>query len=336
LVVPIGASQVRTADLLGNGQTDLVAVTNDNVIPPPTTDVRVLLGSGDGTFQDPVTLREPAFNLSTEGPFDIVDHVAVGDFTGHGKLDIATLNFGSSPFNGPSAPNFDVWVNNGDGTFHNVGAKPIGGQDFFLAAGDFRSNGKLDLLTTGTKSATVFLGNGDGTFTFAPTFAAGIAPVAVAKADFTGSGRPQDLVVANPSGTVSVLLGNGDGTLPESRHPLRESERQQLRWLAVGDFLGNGKQDIAVAVSDIATNQNAVLVFLGNGDGTFQRTPLTRRAAPFALPVLGPLGRWSLPQLPGRPQHRRRQYLLHRCPARSRCGALPGPAAGGIRAGAAG
>jgi hypothetical protein len=274
--VPIGATEVRTADLLGNGQTDLVAVTNDDVIPAPTTDVRVLLGNGDGTFQAPVTLREPVFGLTTEGAFDYVNHVAVGDFTGHGngQLDIATLNFGTAFAGSASgfinAPNFDVWVNNGDGTFHNLRAKPIGGGDFFQAAGDFRGDGKLDLLALGNKSATVFLGNGDGTFNLAPTFATNGGSSVVA-ADFTGSGRPKDLLVGS-----SVLLGNGDGTF---RAPVTAfsipSNDEVIGGPAVGDFLGNGKQDIAVALSDIATGQNSVLIFLGNGDGTFQRMPLT-------------------------------------------------------------
>jgi hypothetical protein len=275
----VGATEVQTADLLGNGQTDVVAVTGDNVIPGPTPDVRLLLGNGDGTFQDPVTLREPGYNITTEGPFDIVDHVAVGNFTGHGRLDIVTFNFGTYLSSPPfiNAPNFDVWVNNGDGTFHNLGAKAVGGQQFLQGAGDFRGTGTLDLVSLGNKSATVLLNNGDGTFNFAPTVATGsVDPVAMVNADFTGRGRPQDLAVAGPGGSVSVLLSTGDGTF---RAPVTFSPpglgAPSLDGLAVGDFLGNGKQDIAVAVTDIYNGQTSVFIFLGNGDGTFQQTPLT-------------------------------------------------------------
>jgi hypothetical protein len=275
VTVPIGATEVVTADVLGNGQTDLVAVTSDERIPNGTKDVRVFLGNGDGTFQDAVTLREPAYHQTTEGPFEVVDHVAVGDFTGHGKPDIVTFNFGTFYSSFINAPNFDVWVNNGDGTFHNLGAKAVSDQQFFHAVGDFRGNGKLDLLTLGGKSATVFLGNGDGTFNLAPTFRSGVAPAALVKADFTGSGRPQDLAVADGGGGVSVLLGNGDGTF---RAPVTVSfgdGASSLGGLAVGDFLGNGRQDIAVASTSVYTGLSSVFVFLGNGDGTFQQTPLT-------------------------------------------------------------
>jgi hypothetical protein len=268
----VGTFQVQTADLRGNGETDLVVVTGDNVIPEPNNDVRVLLGNGDGTFQTPVVLHE--------GAFDQIEAVAVGDFTGDGKADVATLNFGhlaGTPF----APNLDVWAGNGDGTFRNLGVKFVGGApgfggDFLLTAGDFRGDGKLDLLTGGrAKAVTLFLGNGDGTFNLAPTFAAGFSPAAIAGADFTGSGRPRDLVVANSSGSVSVLLGNGDGTFRSPVSLFGAASQDTFDGMAVGDFLGNGKQDVAVAVTDLYSSQNSVLIFLGNGDGTFQRTPLT-------------------------------------------------------------
>jgi hypothetical protein len=267
---PVGAFKVRAVDLTGSGNLDLVAVTGDNVFVS-SREVRVLRGNGDGTFQTPVQLRD--------SPFNDVNAVAVGDFSGDGKLAIATLSFGHL-VGTPNAPNFDVWVGNSDGTFHNLGVQFLGGApgfggDFLLEAGDFRGNGKVDLLTTGTRSATVYLGNGDGTFNFAPTFAAGRAPVAVLKADFTGSGQPQDLAVADAIGAVSVLRGNGDGTFQRPAIVFGSASEDGFYAMTVGDFLGNGKQDIAVAITNIYTSENSVLVFLGKGDGTFQQTPLT-------------------------------------------------------------
>src|SRR5215472_12758997 len=41
------------------------------------------------------------------------------------------------------------------------------------------------------------------------------------------------------------------------------------RGLAVGDFNGDGKLDLAVA----EFGDNAVTIFVGNGDGTFQSAP---------------------------------------------------------------
>ena len=62
---------------------------------------------------------------------------------------------------------------------------------------------------------------------------------------------------------MSVLLGNGDGTFqaavnyPAGLNPFS---------VAVGDFNGDGKPDLAVA----NYGSNTVSVLLGNGDGTFQ------------------------------------------------------------------
>jgi len=73
--------------------------------------------------------------------------------------------------------------------------------------------------------------------------------------------------VANAgTNNISVLLGNGDGTFQAARtFPVGN----RLEFVAVGDFNGDGKLDVAVA----SYNTNTVGVLLGNGDGTFRRRP---------------------------------------------------------------
>ena len=63
--------------------------------------------------------------------------VAVGDFNGDGKFDLAVANFHSA--------NVSVLLGKGDGTFqpaanYNVGANPI-----CVAVGDFNGDGRSDL-----------------------------------------------------------------------------------------------------------------------------------------------------------------------------------------------
>src|SRR5215831_12571491 len=91
---------------------------------------------------------------------------------------------------------------------------------------------------------------------------AGNFPVSVAVGDFNGDGKP-DLAVANPlfpNGTVSVLLGNGDGSFQAAQ---AFGAGSQPLSVAVGDFNGDGKPDLAVA-NQVSNN---VSVLLGNGDG---------------------------------------------------------------------
>ena len=63
-------------------------------------------------------------------------------------------------------------------------------------------------------------------------------------------------------GSISVLLGNGDGTFQSARVYAAESFPNSI---TVGDFNGDGKQDLAVACKEA----DLVAVYLGHGDGSF-------------------------------------------------------------------
>jgi hypothetical protein len=143
--------------------------------------------------------------------------------------------------------------------------------------GDFNGDGVQDLAVANDnpQSASVLLGNGDGTFQVARNFAAGTYPRSIAVGDFNGDGV-QDLAVANLGtywlfldGTVSVLLGNGDGSFQPARNLWAGAGPTSV---AVGDFNGDGIQDLAVANygTDPLYLDTGVSVLLGNGDGSFQ------------------------------------------------------------------
>jgi hypothetical protein len=71
---------MATGDFNGDGKVDL-AITDQN-----DNSVSILLGNGDGTFQNPLEF--------TTGNF--ATGVAAGDFNGDGRLDLAVANFNSS------------------------------------------------------------------------------------------------------------------------------------------------------------------------------------------------------------------------------------------------
>jgi hypothetical protein len=185
------------------------------------------------------------------------DSVAVGDFNGDGKADLAVAN--------GAGGNVSVLLGNGNGTFQAARTYWAGTNPTSVAAGDFNGDGKPDLAVAnpGSNKVSLLLNNGNGIFQSAVSYGAGAYPYSIAVGDFNGDGKT-DLAVANYlSYSVSVLLGRGDGTL---QAPMNYGVGSYPLSVAVADFDGDGRADLAVANSSSFN----LSVLLGRGDGTFQ------------------------------------------------------------------
>jgi hypothetical protein len=262
---------VALGQLRPGGPLDVISANPDFQSDSGT--VSVLLGNGDGTFH-------PAVQYSA-GPLAIPIAVAVGDFTGHGILDLVTVN----PQNPFSSGSFSVLAGNGDGTFqtavtHMLPLSPSS-LNAPLAVGDFTGNGHLSIAVGTFGGVMVVLGNGDGTFQAPVLYAADPHSdvSSVLARDLTGTGR-LDLVTSNfGTNTVSVLRGNGDGTFGSAtNYPVGGSGPETV---TAGRFRPGGPLDLVTA------NKfgDSVNVLPGAGDGTFgppsQYAP--GRSAPWAV-----------------------------------------------------
>lgn len=190
-----GSLGFAVGDLNGDANPDLV-VTNSGVNPDSNT-VTVFLGDGLGVFRMAKPVKVGLFPRS----------VAIADFNGDLKPDLAVANFGKG--DGIDDGNVSVLLGNGSGGFAVLNGPIVVGKDpYSLVVGDFNKDGLQDIATADYADSTVSLrlGNGMGGFSPTQSFPVGLNPISLAVGDFNGDQLP-DLVSANFFAcSVSILL----------------------------------------------------------------------------------------------------------------------------------
>jgi hypothetical protein len=151
---------------------------------------------------------------------------------------------------------------------------PLGGPAGPIAVGDANQDGRADILAARADSGSVYvyLGDGRGRFTSSAgsPFAAGDRPEDITLADFNEDGLT-DLAAANhETNYATVLLGDGKGAFaPPSPPRITVPSRPHPHGVAAGDFDGDGHVDLAIE----SWQDNAVLIFNGNGQAAFSTEP---------------------------------------------------------------
>ena len=265
--------QIGYGDFNNDGNLDVVVPTSFDSYEDYPNYVDVRLGNGAGVFAPASRLKLYEQDAAA---------ILVGDFNRDGNLDLITGD-----------ENVSLYRGRGDGTFASTINYPFGGKDIEtqMLTGDFNVDGILDLLFLGNGTACCgnggrglgfwFLaGTGDGGFK-APKkvgdFPVPEMPAVVCTgggadgapsmkvSDFNGDGK-LDLAFCNGA-QIGVMLGNGDGTFQPPNYYTGDPTGNGQFSFAIGDINSDGKADLIV--SEFGTTSEFV-VFLGNGDGTFQ------------------------------------------------------------------
>jgi hypothetical protein len=271
-VIPSEAVSVVLGDFNNDGNLDIATAIQSDF----TTScfcVAVLLGNGDGTFQEPAIVTYPPSNADPLA-------LAAGYFNSEGNLDLAlTENF---TFSGGAA---QILLGNGDGTFTLGASYTLDPSALAIVPADLRNNGATDLVVAQGPYIVVLLGNGDGTFQQPVEYTmswdpfVGVNAFNVAVGDMNGDGIP-DLVAAptvQPQNTnysaVYIFPGKGDGSFGTHEVSLPVASDSFPRGLALADF--NGDHQLDVTFADQFGTHNGVNEYVLLNTGTVKFSPFT-------------------------------------------------------------
>jgi hypothetical protein len=239
------------ADFDNDGKSDLALIRHGDPAVNDSGDVTIFFGNGDGTFHKGQTVTTGRNFIS----------VVAADFNLDQRPDLAISQTDNS---------VSVLMGNGDGTFQApvVYATPTGNLDGkSLKVLDFNQDGIKDLAALDA-GGDILLGNGDGSFHLGPSIPLELFTSFQLTGDFNGDGKVDLLATHcnpfNPGCGEQLLLGNGDGTFTG----VTGLSLLVYGAYTPGDFNGDGKLDLAGTAQ--VNGNPAVVVCLGNGDGTFQ------------------------------------------------------------------
>ena len=181
-------------------------------------------------------------------------------------------------------------VANAQISFAPLQSYPLTAVPFRAVAADVNGDGKPDLVALSLAGGvvSVLLNHGNGTFASPLDFPAltpntndpGFLFSGIRLGDVNGDHNLDVIVTQNTdfdtnNGIINVLLGNGDGTF---QAPVTTPVDFAYKLVGVGDFNSDGRLDVVCIADDPANTVVSLVLFLGNGDGTFTRASSSQPA----------------------------------------------------------
>ncbi|CAF4395888.1 unnamed protein product, partial [Rotaria magnacalcarata] len=193
-------NSIAAADFNEDGFLDMV-VTNYG-----SHNIGILLGKGDGTFQNQITY--------STGIFSHPYFVLVNGFNGDMHKDIVVANYGSN--------SLELFFGIGNGFFTSQvpfamdNCRPV-----LIAVGDFNNDSLLDIAAANydTNNIGIFLGYGNGSFQNQTVYTTelGSRSHSIAVGDFNRNSRLDLAVVNSGKDSMAIFYGNGHGTFANQK-----------------------------------------------------------------------------------------------------------------------
>jgi hypothetical protein len=246
-----GPTSIASADFNHDGIADLV------IGNPQQSTISVLVGT------TPAGAATPTFATKVDVTTDAGPAaIAIGDFNRDGRPDVATVNT-----SGSVAVLLDTMTPGATtAAFASRVSLPTGTNPTAIAAADVDGNGAVDLVVADQGGSTVSVllnqtaaGASIATFAAKLDVAQSTAPTAVALSDLDGDGRP-DIITTQSTATITAnLTTSAAGSAPMFSAPSTFALDTAPGAIAIADFNGDGKPDVAAAgssmdVVDVVTN----------------------------------------------------------------------------------
>jgi FG-GAP-like repeat/IPT/TIG domain len=251
------SNSIAIGDFNGDGHLDLAV---GGLINGSQGAISILLGDGEGNFS-----MGPGFQFA--GAFSPIAGIALGDFNGDGKLDLAVSRLVGG-LGGFDPGIVEILLGDGSGGFSLLTDISIEAAPGQIVSGDFNGDGKLDLAVGDDHgNVTMLLGDGAGGFTtgsLSPTDGPNVQSLVAG--DLNGDGQLDLAAITNSNSgqtlPLTILPGDGRGNFYITHiHPLVFPKMMSL---VAGDFNGDGAVDLVVTTGD-----GFALVEINDGTGFF-------------------------------------------------------------------
>ena len=234
-------------DVDGDGDLDL-AIGTEVDANTRNVSARIYQNDGAGNY---------AIAWETTSPKGTTTAVAFADFDGDGDLDLAVVGRDDRPN--------EIYENQGNYAFVSRWRSSTNRTSNDMAVGDLTGDGRMDVVVANDESGQLYTNQGNWGFAERDILAAGARAVALGDLDNDGW---LDIAAAH-NGPNIAYFNNRNGTVHASA--IQSSIPSQVfefvlnsRDIAIADFDGNGRPDLAVANAD---SSFPVQIFFNNPSG---------------------------------------------------------------------